>query len=185
MKKFLILSAIAIAIIILLALAVTTIRNNQTKSFSPEEVVSFVDGDLRIAVHYNRPYKKGREIFGDLVPYGKIWRTGANEATIFETNKPVFIKGKNLAPGKYTVWTVPDSTAWLVIFNSETGQWGVNSKGEPNRDPSLDALSITAPTILQDKEFEQFTIRFDKIDTEAEMVILWDKTVVVIPFIYR
>lgn len=185
MKKFLILSAIAVAIIILLATVVTTILNKHTKSFSPEEIVRFVDGDLKLAIHYNRPYKKGREIFGGLVPYGKVWRTGANEATIFETNKPIFIEGKNLAPGKYTVWTVPDSTAWLVIFNLETGQWGVNSKGEPNRDPSLDALSITARAILQDKEFEQFTIRFDKIDTEAEMVLLWDNTVVAIPFMYK
>ena len=142
MKKFLILFAIVVALIILLSVVVRVIRNKQTKSFSPEEVVTYVDGDLKISLLYNRPYKKGREIFGDLVPFGKTWRTGANEATIFETNKALTIKGKNLAPGKYSLWTVPDSTTWLVIFNLETGQWGINSKGEANRDPSLDAISF-------------------------------------------
>ncbi|MBX2944433.1 MAG: DUF2911 domain-containing protein [Cyclobacteriaceae bacterium] len=164
---------------------VNAIRLRQTKSFSPEEVVSFADGDLRIKVFYNRPYKKGREIFGGLVPYGKVWRTGANEATVFETNKVITLEGgKKLIPGKYSFWTVPDSSSWQIIFNAQHGQWGVNSKGEANRDPALDVLSISAHAIIQENEFEQFTIQFEKMGEEAEMVLLWDKTVVAIPFSY-
>lgn len=185
MKKFLIFLAIAVALIIAMIFIVSVIRHNQTKSFSPEETVSFSDGSLQIKVRYNRPYKKGREIFGALIPYGKVWRTGANEATIFETNKTLTMQGKRLVPGKYTLWTIPDSANWTIIFNLEVGQWGINSKGEANRNPELDALSITTSAILQEREFEQFTIRFDKLYEEAEMVLLWDKTVVAIPFTYE
>lgn len=185
MKKFLIFSAIAVVLIVILWSVVNTVRLKQTKSFSPEEVVTFADGDLKIKVLYNRPYKKGREIFGGLVPYGKVWRTGANEATIFENNKTIILEGKKLVPGKYSFWTVPDSTSWQIIFNSQHGQWGVNSKGEANRDPALDVLSISAQAIIQENEFEQFTIQFEKMGEDAEMVLLWDKTVVAIPFSYQ
>lgn len=147
--------------------------------------MTFADGDLKIKMLYNRPYKKGREIFGGLVPYGKVWRTGANEATIFENNKTIILEGKKLVPGKYSFWTVPDSTSWQIIFNSQHGQWGVNSKGEANRDPALDVLSISAQAIIQENEFEQFTIQFEKMGEDAEMVLLWDKTVVAIPFSYQ
>ncbi len=185
MKKFLIFSAIGVVLIVILWSVVNTVRLKQTKSFSPEEVVTFFDGDFKIRVFYNRPYKKDREIFGSLVPYGKVWRTGANEATVFETNKTIMLAGKKLTPGKYSFWTIPDTTSWQIIFNAQHGQWGVNSKGEPNRDSSLDVLTITAAAIIQENEFEQFTIQFDKMGEEAEMVLLWDKTVVAIPFSYQ
>jgi hypothetical protein len=182
MKKFLIFSAVGVVLMVILIAVVGVIRHNQTKSFSPEEVVSFTEGEVTVAVYYNRPYKKGREIFGALVPYGAVWRTGANEATVFETNRTLTFEGKNLAPGKYSLWTIPDSTSWTVIFNAQSGQWGINSKGEASRDSDLDILSISAQAILQQREFEQFTIRFDKMGNEAEMVLLWDKTVVSVPF---
>ncbi|MCU0397827.1 MAG: DUF2911 domain-containing protein [Cyclobacteriaceae bacterium] len=185
MKKFLIIISLGVLVVISLILVVNAVRLKQTKSHSPEETELLSDGNVKISVHYNRPFKKGREIFGGLVPYGKVWRTGANEATQFETNRSLKFEDKTLAPGKYSLWTVPDSTTWLVIFNAESGQWGINSKGEANRDPSLDVLTITAQAIKQDHEFEQFTIRFDRMEDEAEMVLLWDKTVVVVPFRYK
>jgi hypothetical protein len=182
MRKFLILLAVVVVLIISLWAIVNTIQHRQTKSLSPEEVVRFEQNGLAVSVHYNRPYKKGREIFGALVPYGTVWRTGANEATVFETNRTLTMNGKVLTPGKYSLWTIPDSTSWVVIFNAQHGQWGINSKGEANRDPSHDILSVPVPVILQDKEFEQFTIRFEKVGEEAEMVLLWDKTVISVPF---
>jgi hypothetical protein len=184
MKKFLIFSAVGAVLIAGLILTVQYVRYKKTKSYSPEGQLLFADGDLKVSVSYNRPYKKGREIFGTLVPYGKVWRTGANEATVFETNKTLTLEGKNLAPGKYSLWTIPDSVTWTIIFNSEHGQWGVNSKMEPNRDPSLDVLSIPAHAVIQDRIFEQFTIQVDKVGGEAEMVLLWDNTLVAVPFSY-
>ena len=185
MKKYLILLAIGVVLIVVLVSVVRIIRERQTKSFSPEEVVTFTDGELKINVYYNRPYKKGRVIFGELVPYGKVWRTGANESTVFQTNKSITLEGNKLAPGKYSLWTIPDSTSWQIIFNLETGQWGINDKGEANRNPELDVVTVNVQAIVQDWEFEQFTIRFKKIDQEAEMVLLWDKTVVSVPFSYN
>lgn len=182
MKKLLIFIAIGVAFIIILAAVVNVIQHNQTKSYSPEDIATLSHNDLKVSVFYNRPYKKDREIFGSLVPYGKVWRTGANEATIFETNKPLTIEGKMLSPGRYSLWTIPDSVAWMVIFNSETGQWGINSKAEANRNPQLDVLTISAQAITQEREVEQFTIKLNYMGEEAEMVLLWDKTVVVVPF---
>ena len=90
-------------------------------------------------------------------------------------------------PGKYSLWTIPDTTSWQIIFNASArnGLWGINSEGEANRDPSLDVLIVTAPAIVQENSFEQFTIQLDKMGEEAEMVLLWDKTVVAIPFSYQ
>lgn len=181
MKRFLIFLAVGVALIAVLLL-VQQIQRKKTKSLSPEEEVNYSERDLKIKVLYNRPSKRGRKIFGELVPYGKVWRTGANEATTFETNKSITVEGKTLAPGKYTVWTIPDSTVWTVIFNSQYGQWGINHKGEADRNPSLDVLNIPVHAVVQDRTFEQFTIAFEKIGDQAEMVLLWDNTVVAVPF---
>jgi hypothetical protein len=184
MKKFLILLAFGIVLVGVLWTVVNTIRHKQTKSFSPEDIAAYTDGELKITVWYNRPYKKGRDIFGALVPFRQVWRTGANEATVFETNRTLTFRDQKLMAGTYTLWTVPDSASWQIIFNAQHGQWGINSKGEANRDASLDVLSVTVPAIIQDREFEQFTIQFDKMGEEAEMILLWDKTVVAVPFSY-
>jgi len=184
MKKFLIISLIAVVTLVLLGWVTMLYMKKQTKSFSPEEEAVFNQGDLSIKVFYNRPYKKGREIFGALVPYGKVWRTGANEATTFETSKDLSIDGKVLKKGKYTLWTIPGQETWTVIFNSEHGQWGVNSSGEANRDESRDVLTVDVHRVQQEREFEQFTIAFEKVGEEAEMVLIWDKTLVSVPFSY-
>jgi hypothetical protein len=185
MRRFLIFAGIAVVILALLGWAVSIYMKAQTKSFSPEEVVVFNADDLVIKVFYNRPYKKGREIFGELVPYGKVWRTGANEATTFETNKDIHFDGKTLRKGKYSLWTIPGKDNWTIIFNNEYGQWGVSSTGEANREASRDILSMDVRALQQEREFEQFTIAFEKVGEDAEMVIMWDKTLVAIPFSYR
>jgi hypothetical protein len=182
MKRFLIFSGIALGILIVLWWGVSFYRTSQTKAFSPEDNVVFHQDDLTIKVFYNRPYKKGRDIFGSLVPYNKVWRTGANEATTFETNKNLNIEGKLLPKGKYSLWTIPKQDSWTIIFNSEHGQWGINSEGEANRNKDLDILTVDVAALQQEKEFEQFTIAFNMTGEEAEMVLLWDKTLVSMPF---
>lgn len=184
MRKFLIFSAVGVVVITTLVLVVTFVQHKNRKSFSPEEEVFFSDGEVKLRVFYNRPYKKNRVIFGELVPFGKVWRTGANEATVFETNKTLTFEGKKLNPGTYSFWTIPDSVTWTAIFNSESGQWGINHTGEANRNPALDVLSIPVHAVKQERIFEQFTIEFEKVGEEAEMVLLWDNTVVAIPFSY-
>lgn len=184
MKRFLLFVGIALAVIVGLWWSVTEYQLRKTKSNSPEEHVSFKDGDLEIRVFYNRPYKKDRDIFGKLVPFGKVWRTGANEATTFETSKDLVFEGKTLKKGKYSLWTIPGQESWRIIFNSQYGQWGINSEGEANRDPDSDVLTVDVRAVIQDTEFEQFTIAFNKVGEEAEMVLFWDQTLVVAPFSY-
>jgi hypothetical protein len=182
MKKFLVFSVIGVLIIVILVVAVNYLQLKETKSYSPEESVVFHKDDLTISVRYNRPSKKGREIFGKLVPYGKVWRTGANEATTFKTNKDLTVEGSVLKAGEYSLWTIPGEETWTVIFNSEHGQWGINSDGLANRNPDKDVLKVDVLAVKQEREFEIFTIAFEKTGEDAEMVFIWDKTLVAVPF---
>jgi hypothetical protein len=179
MKKILVAAGILIVVIFAAAL----VFRFTTKSYSPESNTVFEDGGLKIAVFYNRPSKKGRLIFGGLVPYGKTWRTGANEATTFETNKPLRIGDNTLPAGVYSLWTVPNEQSWSVVFNSTVPNWGIDvmNNGEAARDPKGDVLSIDVPVVNTEKEFEQFTISIEKTDDMLELVLAWDKTLVAVP----
>lgn len=183
MKKFLIVTGVFFLIILGI---LAYIRFYYTKSFSPEANTEYNQNGVRIHVFYNRPSKKGRLIFGTpednaLVPYNKVWRTGANEATVFETNKDLLIQGQSLKSGAYSLWAIPGEQTWKVIFNSEVGQWGVDFNGEANRNPANDVLTAEVPVLMQDKEFEQFTISIEQVGEDLELILLWDKTVVVVP----
>jgi hypothetical protein len=182
MRRFLIFIGIGVALIILLFVGIEAMNKRYQKSFSPEETVAYNQGKTDITISYNRPYKKDREIFGALVPYDKVWRTGANEATTFTTSDDLTIEGQLLKAGYYTLWTIPGPETWTIIFNKEHGQWGVNAEGQPNRDPALDALSVKVHAVKQERMFEQFTIEFAQLEDEGEMVLLWDNTLVAVPF---
>jgi len=185
MKRFLIITGIAVAALIALFAATRFLVNKHEKSFSPEDNISFTQDNLQIHVFYNRPFKKGRAIFGQLVPFGEVWRTGANEATTFETNQDLMIEGKKLRKGKYTIWTIPGAETWTVIFNSEYGQWGIGPDGQANRDAHRDVLSVDVHPVQSEREFEQFTISFEKVGEDLEMVLMWDKTLAAVPINYR
>ena len=182
MKRFLLFAGASVAIILALIWVVPLLMVKHKKSFSPEQEVKFSLKAADITVVYNRPFKKNREVFGNLVPYDKVWRTGANEATTFRTTKDLLFKGSILKAGTYTLWTIPNAEAWTVIFNSEFGQWGINSQGEANRDPSRDVLELMVPVAQHEMVIEQFTISFEPVGDDAEMVFLWDNTVVAVPF---
>ena len=152
---------------------------SETKKHSPEDTVNFNKGDLELTVFYNRPSKKGREIFGALVPYGKVWRTGANEATTFETNKDILINGQSLPKGKYSLFTIPGAKDWEVIFNSEMYQWGVKRGGIAAIDRKYDALIAKVPVAETTAVTELFTISFD--DGSGALILAWDKTKIEIP----
>ncbi|HZB13143.1 MAG TPA: DUF2911 domain-containing protein [Chryseolinea sp.] len=184
MKKFVIITGVAVALLIILGFVAKFFVTQHKKSFSPEEEVTYNSGEVEIKVFYNRPFKKDREIFGGLVPFDKVWRTGANEATTFQTNKDLLIEGKTLKSGKYSLWTIPGEETWKVIFNSEYGQWGIGADGEANRNAAKDVLTVEVHAVQQERVFEQFTISFEKVGEEAEMVFIWDKTLVAVPFSY-
>ncbi|HEY5746248.1 MAG TPA: DUF2911 domain-containing protein [Chryseolinea sp.] len=100
-------------------------------------------GAANVTIDYSSPSVKGRKIWGELVPYGKAWRAGANEATIFETSSAIKVEGKDLPAGKYSLFAIPGEKEWTIIFNSETGQWGVKKGGDANLDRTKDVLAVT------------------------------------------
>ena len=100
-----------------------------------------------ITINYSSPAVKGRTIWGELVPYDKVWRAGANEATIFQTDKPIKVEGKALPAGKYSLFAIPNEKEWTIILNSQTGQWGIKDNGEANRVPESDVLTVKVKPI--------------------------------------
>jgi len=101
-------------------------------------------GNANIKIKYSSPSVRGRTIWGDLVPYGKAWRAGANEATTFETDRDIKVNGKTLPAGKYSVFAIPNENEWQIIFNSKIPNWGIKRSGEANYDPADNALVVTA-----------------------------------------
>ncbi|GAA4270981.1 DUF2911 domain-containing protein [Aquimarina gracilis] len=152
-----------------------------TKKHSPEETITHTTKEATITVYYNRPFKNDREIFGNLVPYGKVWRTGANEATTFSTDKDLLIDGTLLKAGLYTLWTIPNPKSWKIIFNNKQYNWGVNMDGTPKRNPEFDELTIEVPAIPLLNIKEQFSIYFEDAHEFTIMYLAWDRTAVAIP----
>lgn len=151
------------------------------KPLSPKKTVSFSVDDLNLKVFYNRPSKRHRDIFGALVPYNEVWRTGANEATTFQTNKALKIGNDSLPKGKYTLWTIPNDTLWSVIFNSKQYKWGVNENMEAMRKSEFDIINIKIPVENIEYEVEQFTIAFDNSTDNLYLTMAWDKTKIAVP----
>lgn len=152
---------------------------SQTKKASPEEVTTFKVNEATITVDYSRPSKKGRVIFGELVPYGKVWRTGANEATTFEVDKDIRVGGAPLAAGKYTLWSIPQASSWKVIFNNKMYSWGVTYGGEAQRDPTGDVATVEVPVQTLPEVVEKFTIGVE--GTPPALTLKWDQTQVSVP----
>lgn len=148
---------------------------------SPKDSAAIELNDLKLKVEYNRPSKRERDIFGALVPYNKVWRTGANEATTFSTNKDLIIQGMLLPKGDYTLWTVPMEERWKVMFNSGQYQWGVDEKMEPMWDPNYDVIELEVPVKQLESVVEKFTISFDNATGNLKMTLAWDSTMIEIP----
>lgn len=179
MSKLLKRSLIALVVLVVVAFGVLRYMRIQTKKASPEETVTFVLDDFHIAIDYSRPSKKGRAIFGGLVPYGKVWRTGANEATTFTVNKAITFGGASVAPGTYTLWTIPGPDQWTVVLNSKMYGWGIDFDGNAQRDPQADVAKANVPVTSLTEPVEQFTIEVVKDPTA--LTLKWDNVAVSVP----
>jgi hypothetical protein len=135
-------------------------------------------GGKTITVDYSSPRMRGRKVFGELVPYGEVWRTGANEATTFVTNEDlVTVKGTNISAGSYTIFTVPNPDEWTVIINKHTGEWGIPYKYEAEELARV-PMSVTRLS----SPIENFTISFDPTGGSCTMRMSWENTQASIEF---
>lgn len=135
---------------------------------SPRDTVRVNTGGASLSVDYGRPGKRGRVIFGDVVPYGEVWRTGANAATQFRTDKALDFGGTVVPAGFYTLWTLPTANGWKLIVNSETGQWGTAH----NAAKDLYTIDMKVSTLPQPAE--RFTISVDPSADGGVMNFDWD-----------
>ncbi|XLS28146.1 DUF2911 domain-containing protein [Flavobacteriaceae bacterium M23B6Z8] len=183
MKKLGIILGIVLAIALAGYFFIGPIMKKQTKKKSPETTIYYQENGYDLSLYYNRPSMRGRKIFGELVPYGEVWRTGANEATAFNTSKDLEIAGKSLPAGTYTLWTIPGKETWQVIFNSKSYDWGVALKGtsiKASREADYDVLNIQVPVKSLDKPVEQFTMAFEP-ENGLALTLTWENTKLEIP----
>lgn len=145
---------------------------------SPVAIVSARYKEAYFKITYSQPHKKGRQIFGKLVPYGKIWRTGANEATELTITKNIQLNGTLLPAGTYSIFTIPEKEKWTIIINSDLGLWGSYNYNE-----ALDVMRFEVPVqeISGETVFEPFTIQLVQKNEVADLLMMWDKTKVSIP----
>lgn len=151
----------------------------KTPQPSPKTTVQQVVGLTDVTLEYSRPSAKGRTIFGDLVPFGKLWRTGANLNSMITFSDDVTIDGKVLPKGKYALFTVPKADTWEIIFYKTTDNWGTP---EEFKEEDV-ALRANAKPILTDRRVETFTLSIGNISNDAaDLEIAWEKTFVALKF---
>ena len=151
----------------------------KTPQQSPKSVLNQVVGLTDVEIEYSRPSARGRVVFGDLVPFGKVWRTGANANTLISFSEDVLIDGKTLKKGKYSLYSIPKVDSWEVIFYSKTDNWGT-----PEVWNEADvALRTTVKPEMLNRNAESFTININNLDNNfAHLELQWEKTLVAVKF---
>ena len=151
--------------LLLVFIATTNFAVGQKAKASPRESVTGEINTATISIDYGSPSVKGRKIWGALVPFDKIWRAGANEATTFETNKDLILGGKKLPAGKYSLFIIPNEKKCIVIFNKKAKQWGAY-----NYDKALDQLRVE----VSQKEKSKSTEKLRFLVKDNTVALLWD-----------
>lgn len=142
MKKSMFKIAVLLAFTAIYSFVQAQGQEDKSKRPSPPATATGKAGSASLTIDYSSPAVKGREIWGKLIPYDKPWRAGANEATMFKTDKDIMVEGQALKAGSYSFFTIPGKDKWTIIFNSETGQWGDKEGGDANFDPAKNVLTV-------------------------------------------
>src|SRR5215472_7869460 len=160
-----------IALLAFFTFMITTFGLAQGRPSPAASASCDLGGGKSIKTDYSSPRMNGRKIFGDLVPFGKVWRTGANEATTFVTSGDVVVGGKTIPAGSYTLFTVPNPDKWTLIISKKTGEWGIPYKYESDEQGRYDmSASKTAAPV------ENFTISFHEMGNGCHMYMDWENT---------
>ena len=157
-----------------LLLSASPLFAQEKQRVSPHETVNATLGEAKVTIVYGRPYSKDpksgakRTIWGGLVPFGKVWRMGADEATLLTTDKAISIGGTAIAPGTYSLFLLPEGTGAKLIVNKQTGQWGTKY------DESQDLARIDLKKEAGPKPVDQFTIVVDQTGKESVLKLMWE-----------
>jgi hypothetical protein len=173
MKKKVIIS---ILVLIVILVAAGFFLNYRNRSLSPPGEVTATSGDLKVDVRYSRPSVRGRKIFGNendeaLLPYGKYWRLGANEATEIEFSKDVLFNGEPVKAGTYTIYAFPGTETFEIGLNKEVSRWGYSDP-----DYTQDLLRTKVPVEKTESPVEQFTVRLDETSAGVDVIFEWSDT---------
>ena len=171
MQKFIV-CLMALALSLLVATAPGGAQEDRSQRPSPPAKAEcrFADGRT-ITVDYSSPRMRGRRIFGGLVPYGEVWRAGANEATTFVTNSNLVVGGRYVPAGSYTLFTLPEQNRWTLIVHKKTGVWGIPYPGAADE---LTRVPMTLSRLPQ--PLENFTIAFDRTGAGCTLRMDWETT---------
>ena len=150
---------------------VAGLQAQDEKRKSPPMETKAMVGDANLSINYSAPSVKGRTIFGDLEEWGELWRTGANEATVFEVSKDISVEGNTLPAGKYALFTIPNQDKWTILLNSVYDQWGAY-----DYDQAKDVVRVDVTPSITDTVTEQMTISTEDMGGKQYVVIQWDHT---------
>ena len=160
-----------IASVIGMIFTLTLFTACQKRPSPPASAICDLGGGKTIRTNYSSPRMKGRSIYGDLVPFGEVWRAGANEATTFVTSGDVVVGGKTVPAGSYTIFTIPAADKWVLIINRKTGEWGIPYKYESDELARVDMTVSKLPAPV-----ENFTIGYDKSASGCTLRMEWETT---------
>ena len=174
MKKIIISKGLVLVFVGMFMTSLIWAQQDKSKRPSPPATATGRVMGATVTINYSTPAVKGRKIWGGLVPYDKVWRAGANEATIFETDKDIKVEGKSLPAGKYSLYAIPGEKEWVIILNSKTGQWGINMDGSTTEDPANDVMRVT----VKPKKSAGFNERLKYVVEKKGFALEWENLTV-------
>jgi hypothetical protein len=153
------------------AFVVAAQQDKSKRPSPPAQATWDLGGGKSVTVDYGSPRAKGRKIYGELVPFGQVWRTGANEATALVTPVDLMIGGTTVPAGSYTIFTIPNKDKWTLVISKKTGEWGTDYPGQANDLARVDMKVSALPSPV-----ENFTISFEKAGSGATLHMDWETT---------
>ena len=171
MKKRVLIPAALLAIATVASAQMQMSQDKSKRPSPPASAECKFSGGKTVKVDYSSPRAKGRKIFGGVVPYGEVWRTGANEATTFVADTNVNVGGTAVPAGSYTIFTVPKADAWTLVISKKTGEWGTDYAGEKE-----DLARIPMSASKTSGPVENFTIGFDQAGKKCTLHMEWEST---------
>ncbi len=171
MRKPIIVGSAVLATLTLAGIVLLAQQDKTSRPSPPAKAECKLQGGKAITIDYSSPRAKGRKIFGALVPYGQVWRAGANEATTFVVGSDVTVGGKAVPAGSYTLFTIPAEDKWTLVISKKTGEWGTAYPG-----PDNDLARIDMKVSKLASPVENFTIALDQSGTSCTLKMEWETT---------